>query len=123
MLKIMTIGAGGFLGTTFRYLLTLLLGRLSLAFPWNTFVVNAVGCLTLGVIIGLAESRWDTSHGAYHFLTWGLIGGFTTFSAFTYETLALLRNGLPLRATGNLVLTIVVGLIALCVGERLGRLL
>jgi len=63
------------------------------AFPWGTFLVNVVGCFLIGLFYGLSEKNNIASTELRMFLTVGFCGGFTTFSTFANENLALLRNG------------------------------
>jgi len=95
MTNLLLVGAGGFLGAAARYLLSgwILHHSMAAKFPWATFIVNVLGCLVIGVLSGMAE-RFDAfGHGARLFLFTGLLGGFTTFSAFGLETIFLMRRG------------------------------
>jgi CrcB protein len=95
MANILTVGLGGFAGAVARYLLGgwVLHHTLSAKFPWSTFAVNILGCLAIGVLSGLAERLdWFAPPMRLLLLT-GLLGGFTTFSAFGLETVHLLRRG------------------------------
>jgi CrcB protein len=91
-------------------------GRLDWQFPAGTFVVNVVGCLVIGVLAGFAVKEDFFSAETRIFLFSGIMGGFTTFSAFGLETFYLLRRGELLAAGSNVVLSVVVGLIALWIG-------
>lgn len=95
MLKtLMFIGAGGFVGSIARYLLSQIIQQnATSSFPWGTLVVNVVGSLLIGLFYGLSERGAIGSSEARLFLTVGLCGGFTTFSTFSNENLALLRDG------------------------------
>ncbi len=85
------LGAGT--GARGRYLLDGWLHlQLGNGFPWGTFAANALGLLMIGLVFGLAR-RDSLPPAAMHFLAVGILGGFTTFSAFTYETMRLLANG------------------------------
>ena len=89
------VGLGGFAGAVARYVLGgwVLHQTLGAKFPWSTFAVNIVGCLIMGLLSGLAERlEWFTPQARLLLLT-GLLGGFTTFSAFGLETVYLLRRG------------------------------
>ncbi len=93
--NILLVGLGGFAGAIARYLLGgwVLHHTLSAKFPWSTFAVNVLGCLAIGVLSGLAERfEWFTPPMRLLLLT-GLLGGFTTFSAFGLETVFLVRRG------------------------------
>jgi CrcB protein len=118
---IVVIGAGGAIGAIARYLLGSTVQRLTPGFPFGTFVVNVVGCLVFGLIVGLAESRLTLSPTGRAFLLIGVIGGFTTFSSYTFESFELLRDGQMMRAAANMAGQVVVGLTALCAGFIAGR--
>jgi len=91
-------------------------------FPFGTLVVNVLGCLLIGLLHGVAETKQIISPELRLFLMIGLLGGFTTFSTFGYETLALMHDAEIFRAVGNVILQILMGLIAVWVGDMLGRL-
>jgi len=120
MVKVLVVGVGGFLGSVIRYLTVVgvqeCLDRPW--WPWGTFVVNVAGCLALGVVGGLADTKGWFGPEARVFLMMGLLGGFTTFSAFGYETLGLLRDGRMVGAAANIVLSVVVGVGAAFVGYK-----
>jgi CrcB protein len=84
-----------------------------LAFPLATFLVNVVGCVMAGVLAGLAVKRDLFTPDVRLFLFTGLLGGFTTFSAFGVETVQLLRRGEYAVAIAYVVLSVMVGLAAL----------
>lgn len=87
------VGLGGFLGANARYWLGLWLAdRWGTTFPYGTLVANVLGSLTLAFLLTLATGRVSTPVGARPFLAIGFLGGFTTFSAFSYETLRLLEQ-------------------------------
>lgn len=95
MVNVLLVGAGGFLGAVARYLLGgwLLHQTANAKFPWSTFAVNILGCLVIGLLSGAAERFDALGPSARLFLFTGLLGGFTTFSAFGFETFFLLRRG------------------------------
>lgn len=94
MRSLLLVGLGGAIGSMLRWSLSGLVQRASgSAFPWGTFTVNAVGSLAVGAFAALALERALVPPAARVFVAAGLFGGFTTFSAFSYETLALLRDG------------------------------
>ena len=121
MTNLLLVGAGGFLGAVARYLLGCWILHHSMAakFPWGTFAVNLLGCLVIGVLSGVAE-RFDTfGHGARLFLFTGLLGGFTTFSAFGLETIFLMRRGEWFFAALYVGASVVLCLFAVSFGWRL----
>lgn len=94
MRNLLLVAAGGAIGSALRWGLTGLVQRWSgSAFPWGTFAVNAAGSLAIGFLMALALERALVSPATRLFVVTGVLGGFTTFSAFSYETLALLRDG------------------------------
>jgi CrcB protein len=118
------VGAGGFLGSIARFLVGGWVHRRlpNLAFPAGTLTVNLVGCLMIGLLGGLAESRGVLGARARLFLLLGLLGGFTTFSSFAWETLALARDGELVRLALNVTVSVVGGLAAAWAGLALGRM-
>jgi CrcB protein len=88
------IGTGGFLGSICRFLASRFLqNNISSSFPFGTFFVNISGCLLIGLIYGFSERSALLTPGWKMFLAVGFCGGFTTFSTFANENLALLRDG------------------------------
>jgi fluoride exporter len=121
-MHIVAIGVGGALGAVARYALGGAVHRvLPGFFPYGTFVVNVIGCLVFGVIVGLADSRFVVGPGMRLFLLVGLLGGFTTFSSFTFESVELLRSGQFVAASANVVGQIAFGFVALWTGFAVGR--
>ena len=123
-IQALLVGAGGFLGSILRFAVTGWAHRVVpfAGFPWGTLAVNVIGCLAIGFLAGLGETRQLFSPEARLFLFLGLLGGFTTFSTFGYETLALLRDGEPLRAAANVTAQVLAGLAAAWLGLALARL-
>ena len=121
MIKLLLIGAGGFLGSVLRYLLSGAAQSLShnIAFPYGTLSVNVLGCLCIGVLSELSENRGLLSPDTKAFLIVGILGGFTTFSAFGNETMSLIRNGEAALALMNVGAHIVLGLGAVWLGYTL----
>ncbi len=106
------IGSGGFLGALARYGLSGVVHRqLPLStFPYGTLVVNLLGCLVIGAFAGLAESRQLFGPEFRAFALIGILGGFTTFSTFGYETLAMIRGDEYIRAVANVGIHVILGL-------------
>jgi CrcB protein len=113
------IGLGGFVGAVLRYWLGGVVQPASphVAFPLGTLVVNLLGCFAIGVVVQVIEARGVFHPNARVFLTIGLLGGFTTFSAFANETFNGFRDGLPLVAVLNLVASVGLGLLAVWAGR------
>jgi CrcB protein len=92
--SLLFIGTGGFIGSISRFLASRYLqNNFPSAFPIGTFFVNITGCLLIGLIYGFSERSSLLTPGWKLFLTVGFCGGFTTFSTFANENLALLRDG------------------------------
>ncbi len=125
MIKLFVVGIGGFLGTVFRFLLIEWVHRIlnNPWYPYGTFAVNVLGCLLIGFLGGLAENRGMLSSEIRLFFLIGILGGFTTFSSFGYETLALLRDAQMLAAVMNVVLHIAFGLGSVFVGYQISNLI
>jgi CrcB protein len=123
LLNLIYVGLGGFLGSIGRYLLSGAVYQIfpKLYFPIGTAVVNILGCLLIGFITGLAEVRNLLGPEMRVFLLIGLLGGFTTFSTFGFETFALLRDGASLAALANVLIQVVVGISAVWLGFNLIR--
>ena len=123
MEKVLLVGAGGFVGSVARYLMSGGAHRLMPAaeFPVGTLSVNLLGCFLIGLIAGVAESRSLFSPELRTLLLIGVLGGFTTFSTFAYETLALASDGEMVKAAGNVILQVVGCLIAAGAGMMVAR--
>lgn len=119
--QLLLAGCGGFLGSTTRYAL----GAWWLAqappprFPWSTFTVNVTGCLLVGVLAAVAERHAAVGSHAWIFLVVGVLGGYTTFSAFGLETLLMLRRGDVALASGYVAGSVLLGMLAVWAGWRI----
>ena len=124
-MAILLVGLGGFLGAIARYKLGGLLLHMTAQdrFPFGTFAVNVLGCLAVGILAGVAERYEVIGPEARLFLFTGLLGGFTTFSAFGLEAVFLIRRGdlgvAALYAGG----TVVLGITAVWLGLKCVSLL
>lgn len=120
--SVLLVGAGGFLGSIGRYLVGGWVHRAVpfAVFPYGTLVVNVLGCLVIGLAGGLAESRQLFGPELRVFLLIGVLGGFTTFSSFAFESLALARDAEVARAFANVAAQVVLGLAAAWLGYALG---
>ncbi|BET69027.1 fluoride efflux transporter CrcB [Opitutales bacterium ASA1] len=118
------IALGSALGGVARHWISgMVAARVGETFPWGTFVVNALGSLSIGVLAGFADSgRIGLSAEARQFLMVGLLGGFTTFSSFSLQTLRLMQDGDWGRAAGNVMGSVLVCLVAVVIGWRIARL-
>lgn len=118
------VGLGGFLGSICRYKLGgfVLHHTPDWRFPLGTFAVNVLGCFAIGVLAGLAEHHDWFSSNARLFVFTGILGGFTTFSAFGYESVNLFRRGDAGVAIAYVALSVFCGVAAVWVGLRLPSL-
>ena len=121
MKELIYVFIGGGTGSVLRFLISMLWSHLalhpryaSIVFPWPTLIVNVLGCFLIGVLYQYAE-RWGWPIDVRLMLTVGLCGGFTTFSTFTYEGVALLNEGYYAMYMLYLVLSIVLGLLAVVI--------
>ena len=115
MKSLLIVAVGGGLGSIGRYALSgwVLHRLISWQFPLGTFVVNVLGCLFVGLLGGLVVRHDLLSSEMRLFLFTGIAGGFTTFSAFGLETFYLLRKGEVAIAATYVVLSVIVGILAL----------
>jgi len=120
---VIAIGIGSCLGGISRYLLSQFIqGKYLSSFPYGTLAVNVIGCFLIGIVFGLSE-RGNLTMEWRLFLATGVLGGFTTFSAFSNETLSLLRDGQLWHALTYIGCSIGIGLAATFTGSSLIKLL
>ncbi len=121
--QLLLVGLGGFLGSISRFVMAGAFNRFSpaLGFPVGTLTVNILGCFLIGLLYGLAETRSLLGPDIRIFLFIGVLGGFTTFSTFGFESLALFKDGAIIKASVNILLHVFLGLAAVWVGDILGR--
>lgn len=112
------VGSGGFFGALARYGFSGLVHRqIPLAtFPYGTLAVNVLGCFAIGVMAGLADSRQLFSPELRMFALIGILGGFTTFSTFGFETFAMMRDTEYLRAAVNVGVHVIGGVTLVWLG-------
>ncbi|MEO8276611.1 MAG: fluoride efflux transporter CrcB [Thermoanaerobaculia bacterium] len=124
MRAFLLVAAGGALGATLRYAAALAVARFhSGTFPLATVLINIVGCLAIGLVLGTVGEHPLADPDLRRFLVTGFLGGFTTFSAFGYETIDLLRRGSTGAALANVALSVGLGLAAVAIGLRFSRLI
>jgi fluoride exporter len=112
------VGIGGFLGALARYGLSGLVHRVGATsgFPYGTLVVNLLGCLLIGMFVGLVEGRQMFAPEFRLFALIGVLGGFTTFSTFGYENFMLLRDAEYLRVAANIGIHVIAGIALVWLG-------
>lgn len=125
MLNIFIVGIGGFIGASSRYYIGGLIQDMFIKYhlPFGTIAVNIIGCFVIGVLAGLSNSKELLDDTFRLFLFVGILGGFTTFSAFGLETLNLINKGLILHALGNVLISVILGLLTVWAGHSLGKLI
>jgi CrcB protein len=122
--QLLIAGIGGFIGSACRFWFSSVTYRLlGQEFPYGTLVVNVLGCLLIGFLMTLFDNRFLVNPSLRIFLTVGILGGFTTFSTFSFETVSLLKEGSFLIAGTNIVSSLLICLAATWFGGTIGKLL
>ena len=120
---LLLIGSGGFFGTISRYLLARFVQNHALSsFPFGTMTVNLLGCLLIGFLFGLADRGNVMNDEVRLFLTVGFCGGFTTFSTFANENIALLRDGNILYFALYTAISVFAGILLTYFGQLIPKL-
>lgn len=121
MRQIILVGVGGCLGAAVRYKLGGMVLHMTPGwrFPLSTFIINVSGCLVAGLLAGLVEKRDLFAPDVRLLLFTGILGGFTTFSAFGLETVYLIQRQQTLIALANVVASVVGGVLALWLGIKI----
>lgn len=118
MSKVLMVGAGGFIGAILRYSVSLYMAKIGqFDIPLGTLLVNALGGFLIGAIMEFSLSTELISPELRLFLTTGILGGFTTFSTFSYETVALLSDGAYMLAFLNVVLNLFLSVFGVVLGR------
>jgi CrcB protein len=121
---ILLVGTGGFLGSVSRFLASRFMqDNFPSAFPFGTFFVNIIGCFLIGIIYGFSEKSALLTPGWKMFLAVGFCGGFTTFSTFANENLALLRDGAFFHFMLYTGLSVFIGIMATFFGVLITKIL
>ena len=116
------VAVGGALGSVFRFLVGIwFLQRVGPGFPWGTFVVNMSGAFAIGMVLELAQTRIGLNPYARLFLATGILGGYTTFSAFAYETYLLGRDAFTAQTVLYGFGSVIAGVAAVLLGIFLTR--
>jgi len=123
MNMILAVAAGGALGSVARYVVTSAAGAWwGAAFPWGTLAVNVIGSFAMGALVELFALAWSPGAELRAFLTVGILGGFTTFSAFSLDIVILIERGQTALAVAYVGASVLVSVVALMAGLRLFRL-
>lgn len=119
--RALIVGSGGFVGSALRFTTASWVQRWwpQSTLPIGTLTVNVVGCLVIGLIAGVADHRWELSQATWLFLVVGVLGGFTTFSAFGHEVFMLGAGGHRLHALIHVSAHLVLGVGAAWLGYGL----
>lgn len=112
---IFAVGCGGFIGASLRYIISLKTKNIDIGISVGTLVANILGALIIGIIMGVSE-RANISEHVKGFLTTGMMGGLTTFSTFSYETITLLSEGNFMAGGLNIGLNVALSLVGVSVG-------
>lgn len=119
---LLLVGFGGFLGSVSRYVTVKAIdSRLNAAFPFGTLTVNVVGSFILGLVFMLATRKLGMTEQTRLFLGVGFCGGFTTFSAFALENFTLIEQKMAGMSLVYIVVSVVVGILALAAGVWTSR--
>jgi len=124
LFRILIVGIGGFIGATLRYIISGLSIRVfGDSFPYGTLFVNILGGLLIGFIMEASVSLWPVSPNIRIFLTTGILGGLTTFSTFSYETISMLSDGSYLMGGINAGLNLFLSLFCAWLGKFLAQVM
>ena len=117
MRSFLLVGTGGFLGAIARYYTYSLIRYFTFSsFPYTTMIVNVLGCFLGGLLMSLVEKTYPNHRMLIEFGMVGVLGGFTTYSTFGYETFKLIQNNQLQAAILNIVCSAVFGVIAVWIG-------
>ena len=119
MTDCLIVAAGGAIGAVCRFLIGKLPIGSSDGFPLKTFIVNILGCFLIGLVAALALKQFSDLPRLVLFLKVGICGGFTTFSSFALETGGLIEKGSYITAASYIILSVVVGIVALFAAQYL----
>ncbi|WP_137128862.1 fluoride efflux transporter CrcB [Rhizobium sp. FY34] len=122
MMNVLLVAVGGAVGSVCRYLTGLWMTRIfGPAFPWGTLTVNLVGSFAIGFLTELVARKLNASMEMRLLIVVGFLGGFTTFSSFSLDTMALLEREATLAAISYVLLSVILSLLAAFGGLALGR--
>jgi fluoride exporter len=122
MIEYLMVAMGGAIGSVLRYWVSgSVADRLGTRFPYGTFAVNCTGSFLIGLFITLISRRANVNPNWRYLIGVGFIGGYTTFSAFAYETFQSMQDGNMLVASLNVLLSVAVGLLCIWLGVAAAR--
>lgn len=118
MQRILYVGVGGFIGAVLRYIISVNSSKLfGTQFPYGTLIVNIAGGILIGIIMELSLTTKFISPDLKLFLTTGFLGGLTTFSTFSYETVTMFANGNYILSVLNAFLNLFLSLLGVVIGK------
>lgn len=119
----LAVGCGGFIGAVARYLLSATINRFNIGnFPISTLIINILGSFLIGLLSQLFSSMYPDNKKMLLFLTTGILGGFTTFSTFSLETVNLYQNGNTIYAVLNIFFSLTFCLSGAFLGKMLAKI-
>lgn len=118
-MNILLVALGGAIGSVFRYILGLIVIKIN--FPLNTLLINILGAIFIGIIVGLSESKNIVSDNYKLFLQVGFCGGFTTFSTFSLESINLIEKENYLLAVLYIIFSVIFCLIGVIIGKKIAN--
>lgn len=120
----LVVGCGGFIGAASRYLISIFAAKnLGGNFPYGTLIANILGAILIGFIMEFSINSALISSNMRLFLTTGIMGGLTTFSTFSYETVSMINNGHIVLGIENVIFNLGCSLIFVIIGQRVAKLL
>ncbi|MBP1851092.1 fluoride efflux transporter CrcB [Rhizobium halophytocola] len=123
-MHLLLVAIGGAAGSVLRYLVGILtLRTFGPNFPWGTITVNIIGSFVIGLFAEMVARRFNASPELRVLLVTGFLGGFTTFSAFSLDFVALFERGQVVAAGGYLIASVLLSLLAVFAGLTLGRMM
>jgi fluoride exporter len=122
--ELAAVALGGAIGATLRWGIgAWVVGRTGSGFPWHALLINLSGAFLIGVLMALSLEKGVVSGDWRLFLGTGVLGGFTTFSTLSYESMALMQDGLWVAGLGNMFGSAIAGLLAAWLGLVVGRVI
>lgn len=124
LLLALIVGLGGFLGASLRYLISIFAAKnFGGTFPYGTLIANILGALLIGFIMEFSMNSVLISSNMKLFLTTGIMGGLTTFSTFSYETVSMLTSDNITLGIENITLNLGCSLLFVVIGQKLAKIL